>query len=69
MIPSETAEESAMSPAVRRLLEYVGDLSMELSEMTENAGFRDLCEDFRQASVKARSRAQTNGQAYDQART
>ncbi len=67
MIQPETVEESALPPAARRLLEYVGDLSMELSEMTENAGFRDLSEDFRRASVKARGRAY--GQAHNQAQT
>ncbi len=57
MTRPDAPDDSGLSPARRQLLEYVGDMSMELSEMTENAGFRDLCEDFRLASVKARSRA------------
>ncbi len=46
-----------VTPRQRQLLEYAGDMSMQLSELT--ADFRDLGEDFRQAALKAHALART----------
>ena len=53
----ERPDDYVVTPPLRQLLEYAGDMSMELAELT--ADFRDLCEDFRQAALKARALART----------
>ncbi len=45
---------SGMSPEKIHLLEYVSEMSLELSEMTGGAGFRDLSDAFRRMSDRAR---------------